>query len=349
MQIIPDTPGTYILILKVLSSRTVKAGMLGKVNLAPGFFAYVGSALGVGGLRARTRRHIISDKKPCWHIDYIRPYAFINEIWFCSVKKRLEHTAAMVIQSLPETVIAADNFGSSDCRCSSHLFRFDGKPSFKKFRKAFKVQSGEERWEFAMPATRPRILVSKCLAGHNCRYNGETIKYDMVDRLGIIADLIEVCPEMEIGLSVPRRPVNIIISEGQKKLIQSDTGEDLTGSMAEFSSHFIHSNAPVSGFIMKGRSPSCGIGNTPVYGPDISYGSGFFASAFMGKYPDTPAANIEDLQGRKVLEDFLAAVLNESSKMRNAGLGVSNDPLVQIWNRENSSLMGRYLLVVPSD
>ncbi len=349
MYIIPDASGTYVLILRALSSGTVMAGSSGGVNLVTGYLAYAGSALGRGGLRARVRRHIISDKKQFWHVDYIRPYTLIDEIWFFPGREKLEHLAASALQSLPSAFVAAENFGSSDCRCESHLFRFNGKPAFNAFRDALGNKAGACKWNCAKPAGRPVIVVSKCLAGYNCRYNGETLESDIVDRLRLFADLIEVCPEMEIGLPVPRRPVNIVISEGKKKLIQSETGEDLTGSMIEFSSYFINRTAPVSGFIMKGRSPSCGIGNTPVHGSEGTYRSGLFASAFRERCPETPAANIEGLKSHDDLSKFLEEVQLESGKLRNAGRSFSADSLFHIWIRENTDLMARYLLEGPSD
>jgi len=349
MLIIPDNPGTYILILRTLVSGKVKAGRLGEVMLVPGFLAYAGSALGGGGLRARIRRHMAACKKPNWHIDYIRPYTLIDEIWFCTVREKMEHQAASAIQSLPEASVAADRFGSSDCGCRSHLFRFERKPSLNSFRNAFRERAGASQWESSAITARPRLLISKCLTGYNCRYNGEPLTCRIMNRLSSTADLIEVCPEMEIGLPVPRRPVNIVISDRRKKLIQDETDEDLTARMVEFSSHFIDSTVSVSGLIMKGRSPSCGIGNTPVHGKDVAGGSGFFASAFMERRPDTPAANIEDLQDPDFLRKFLAAVLSRSARMRDNLSGFSADPLVELWIRGDSASMARYLLGSHSD
>ena len=349
MLTIPDNPGTYILILRALASGRVRAGRLGEVRLVPGYLAYAGSALGGGGLRARIRRHMAADKKPNWHIDYIRPYTLLDEIWFCPVRKKLEHQAASAIQSLPEASVAADRFGSSDCGCRSHLFRFERKPSLDSFMDAFRELAGSSQWESSAIPGRPRLLISKCLTGYNCRYNGEPLTSGIINRLSSTADLIEVCPEMEIELPVPRRPVNIVISEGRKKLIQEETYEDLTARMVEFSSRFIDSAEPVSGLIMKGRSPSCGIGNTPVHGIEVAEVSGFFASAFMERYPDTPAANIEDLQGPDFLRRFLAAALSRSARMREGFPGFSEDPLVELWIRGNSASMARYLLGSHSD
>ena len=128
-------PGTYILVLKCNSVSTKKIGRLGKLHLSQGYYLYVGSAHGPGGLYSRVKRHLkISHKKKHWHIDYIRSKMKVIEIWFSYKKEKLEHDWAMELNRLPFSTIPLMGFGSSDCKCQSHLFYFKQKRLFKNVR-----------------------------------------------------------------------------------------------------------------------------------------------------------------------------------------------------------------------
>lgn len=68
---LPEDKGTYVLVLQVRGLRRMEVGRLGTFDIRPGFYAYVGSAHGAGGLRARIAHHIESIAAPHWHIDYL--------------------------------------------------------------------------------------------------------------------------------------------------------------------------------------------------------------------------------------------------------------------------------------
>jgi len=116
----PD-PGTYALILQSNSTETIKVGRLGKLFLRPGFYVYVGSAFGPGGVQARVSRHLRTDKRKHWHIDYLREYTTPLEAWVSYEAKDLEHEWAKTFLNLTE-MTPFQGFGCSDCRCFSHLF-----------------------------------------------------------------------------------------------------------------------------------------------------------------------------------------------------------------------------------
>ncbi len=83
--------GTYILIFCLLRHRFLKIGRLGEFNLTPGFYTYVGSAFGTGGLAARINHHVQSTAKPRWHVDYLRGLMKIEEVWLSNGKSKHEH------------------------------------------------------------------------------------------------------------------------------------------------------------------------------------------------------------------------------------------------------------------
>ena len=112
---------------------------------------------------------------------------------------------------------------------------------------------------------RPRLCVSKCLGFAACRWNGAAIQDDFVKSLKNYVDFVTVCPEVEIGLGVPRDPIRIVGKPESLRLVQPATGRDVSGKMKAFAKKFLMSLDKVDGFIMKDRSPSCGLGNVKVY------------------------------------------------------------------------------------
>jgi Uri superfamily endonuclease len=121
---IQPIPGTYALILQAAREQTIAAGRLGELQVRPGFYAYIGSAFGPGGLRARISRHLRQTSVQHWHIDYLKQAAIIQEAWFSYDPVRKEHAWAQAFQILPDAAIPLLGFGSSDCRCAAHLFYF---------------------------------------------------------------------------------------------------------------------------------------------------------------------------------------------------------------------------------
>jgi Uri superfamily endonuclease len=132
---IPSSPGTYALILFCPRTRRIKVGKLGVFDVRPGWYAYVGSAFGPGGLKARSRHHRRRTARPHWHIDYLRAVASLRAIWFTSDAVPREHQWAEMVGALPEASTPIPRFGSSECTCPSHLFRLPGRPSFPGFRR----------------------------------------------------------------------------------------------------------------------------------------------------------------------------------------------------------------------
>ena len=120
--------GTYLLLLHFIKPRHVTVGRLGRHRFAPGWYAYVGSAFGPGGLRARLGHHFRRSAAPRWHIDYLTRVISPAEAWVTVDPKRWEHPFAQRLHRSPESSTPVPGFGASDCRCRSHLFHFAGKP-----------------------------------------------------------------------------------------------------------------------------------------------------------------------------------------------------------------------------
>lgn len=133
---LPDCPGTYLLCLESRVDREIAVGRLGHLHLTPGFYLYVGSALGPGGLRTRVGRHARRHKTKRWHIDYLRTHVSLREVWYSCGEERREGAWSHHLAELPGAVAPWPGFGASDCPGEEHLFRFDRIPRFEAFAEA---------------------------------------------------------------------------------------------------------------------------------------------------------------------------------------------------------------------
>ena len=109
--------GSYVLLIQLPEEQTITIGSLKAIYFPRGYYAYVGSAM--GGFKSRLNRHLKSNKKPHWHIDYLLQKASITEIILSETKDRAE---CAIAQALSHQFDSVPGFGCSDCKCHSHLF-----------------------------------------------------------------------------------------------------------------------------------------------------------------------------------------------------------------------------------
>jgi len=98
----------------------------------PGYYIYVGSAFGPGGVRARVSRHLQREKAKRWHLDFLRESVTFREVWYSHAPEHLEHVWARIFQDMAG-VLPVEGFGCTDCKCRSHLFRTQGRPDLEAF------------------------------------------------------------------------------------------------------------------------------------------------------------------------------------------------------------------------
>ena len=101
---------------------------MGTLTVEPGFYVYVGSALGPGGIAARVTRHLREEKSLRWHIDFLRAVTSVTEVWYAVGGEKRECQWAEAISRTRHVTRPMDGFGSSDCDCPSHLFLFRHRP-----------------------------------------------------------------------------------------------------------------------------------------------------------------------------------------------------------------------------
>ena len=112
--------GTYILLIKLAKTQKIQPGKLPEAKYKKGIYLYVGRAR--KGLRARIRRHVRSQKKIFWHVDYLLQKAMIEAIWIRENFFNECLTASKIQDFRPAAATPLEGFGSSDCCCPSHLF-----------------------------------------------------------------------------------------------------------------------------------------------------------------------------------------------------------------------------------
>lgn len=187
--------------------------------------------------------------------------------------------------------------------------------------------------------------MSKCIEFAKCRYDGSMIPSDFVKALEPHVDFIPVCAEMEIGLGVPRDSIRIVSINGEHRLVQPATGLDVTDKMGDFSSSFLASLQKVDGFILKYRSPSCGIKDIKVYSGSakstaVSKTAGFFGGAVVKSFPDLAIEDEGRLRNFNIREHFLTKLYALASfrEMQNHG---SVSDLIQ-FHTENKLLLAAH-------
>jgi uncharacterized protein YbgA (DUF1722 family)/uncharacterized protein YbbK (DUF523 family) len=158
---------------------------------------------------------------------------------------------------------------------------------------------------------RIRIGISSCLLGEQVRYDGGH-KCDpyIQGTLGRYVELVPVCPEVGIGLGVPRAPIRLVGRPGVARAVgREDPTLDVTAKLAAYGRRMARKLDDVSGYVFKHRSPSCGLERVPVYdGARVRAGRGIYADAFLALHPCLPAEEEGRLGDPDLRDNFLERV-----------------------------------------
>lgn len=155
----------------------------------------------------------------------------------------------------------------------------------------------------------PIVAVSACLLGQKVRYDGEH-KYTrlIAEELNKYCQLIPVCPEVEIGLGVPREKIQLTqVGSTIKVLTLNKAKEDVSAALISFAKQFVTQNS-FSGLVLQDKSPSCGVNNTKLYseaGQQIGLSSGLFAATVMSLLPHIVIVQESQLQNKNEIKNFL--------------------------------------------
>jgi uncharacterized protein YbgA (DUF1722 family)/uncharacterized protein YbbK (DUF523 family) len=160
--------------------------------------------------------------------------------------------------------------------------------------------------------------MSKCLELDACRYNGQLIRAPFVLKLMPFVELAPICPEVEIGLGIPRPPIRLVQRGTSLQLYQPDTERDVTREMFDFNDRFLGGLGDADGFILKSRSPSCGIKDTKVYGgaegkQPSGKGAGMFGGAVLERFPRAAVEDEGRLTNYRLRHHFLTKLFARAS------------------------------------
>lgn len=114
-----------MVVLKCTQAKTIQIGKLASLQIKHGYYVYVGSAMGPGGVLARLRHHSKISKRPHWHLDYLRGETEFDAAYALYSSERKECEWVEIMAKNEQASKPLQGFGSSDCRCVTHLFYFD--------------------------------------------------------------------------------------------------------------------------------------------------------------------------------------------------------------------------------
>lgn len=176
---------------------------------------------------------------------------------------------------------------------------------------------------------KPRVGLSACLAGEAVRYDGTDKRHALImDELSACLSFQTLCPEVAIGLGVPRPTIQVIRrQQGLRIEGVNNPMLDVTEALSNLGQQTL---ADLDGFIFKARSPSCGVGNTPImdaHGQVVAYGDGGFSASFQQRWPHVPVISEASFDRLDQLDAFLTAVYaHQQQRIRDSLLKGGNAP-----------------------
>lgn len=161
---------------------------------------------------------------------------------------------------------------------------------------------------------RIRVGISSCLLGEEVRYDGQHKRDPYITgTLSRLFELVPLCPEMAIGLGVPREPIRLVAEKGKPARVVEvrNPDRDVTDDLQAYGRRMARELSDIHGYILKQGSPSCGMERVRVHAPDgspLATASGAYAEALMAERPDLPVEEEGRLGDPWLRESFLERV-----------------------------------------
>ncbi len=131
-----------------------------------------------------------------------------------------------------------------------------------------------------------KVAISACLWGEVCRYDGACKENVHVKQKFRGCEVVLFCPEAPV-LGTPRERISLVLKEGQYRTIGDESGRDVTALLQQQTQQLIEVHPDLDAIVLKSKSPSCGIGTTPIVNSDrsvLSYGNGIAAAMLLSHY-----------------------------------------------------------------
>jgi len=199
--------------------------------------------------------------------------------------------------------------------------------------------------------SKPHLVISRCFL-KPVRYNGGIINDLFINKLLSFVKYRDVCPEVDIGLGVPRPRVTILKINGEYRLVQPETGRDLTEVMNEYATKTINTLEKADGFVLKAKSPSCGVGSAKFNkaGPSPGKTDGLFATHILKAFPHLPVEDEGRLRDYEIRRHFLIRIysftelkelIDAPSPLKLIEFHTRYKYLLMTYNQKNLRLMGK--------
>lgn len=194
-----------------------------------------------------------------------------------------------------------------------------------------------------LPVEKPRIGVSACLMGERVRYDGEHKRDAFISNiLDAAFELVAVCPEVAIGMGVPRPPIRLVGDAARPRAVGiEDPGLDVTAALTAYGRRMALELDDIDGYIFKARSPSCGTARVKVFaeGRARGQGAGLYAREIMVRQTLLPVTEEEQLGDVAARDNFLERVFAHRRWRLLLASGFTPDKLVAFHSRHKLSLM----------
>lgn len=159
-----------------------------------------------------------------------------------------------------------------------------------------------------------RIGISSCLLGLEVRYDGRHKRDDfLVETLGRWVEWVSVCPEVELGMGIPREPVRLVRSGGELRMVGTESGVDHSRAMHRYAARRVSELAKLDlcGYVLKKGSPSCGMAGVKVHPARkgvTATGRGLYSDALTRALPHLPVEEEARLADRRLREHFIERI-----------------------------------------
>ncbi|MDE1165050.1 MAG: DUF523 and DUF1722 domain-containing protein [Pseudomonas sp.] len=192
---------------------------------------------------------------------------------------------------------------------------------------------------------KPKIAISACLMGVEVRFNGGHKESRLCSHaLAEHFDFIPVCPEVAIGMGIPREPIRLVGDPARPQAVGSVNPDlNVTQLLADYGRSMATQLDDISGYIFMHKSPSCGLERVKVYrdngAPQKDGGRGIYAQAFCAQYPDLPVEEDGRLCDAVLRENFLVRVYAYSDYQALCAQGLTRRGLMEFHSRYKYQLM----------
>lgn len=198
----------------------------------------------------------------------------------------------------------------------------------------------------SLPAgNKPKLGISACLMGVEVRFNGGHKESHLCTRaLNEYFDFIPLCPEVAIGMGVPREPIRLVGDPDRPEAVGTVNGAlNVTRQLAEYGAHMATEVGDICGYIFMQKSPSCGLERVKVYrengAPVVGGGRGIYARAFCERHPDLPVEEDGRLNDAVLRENFVTRVFAYAAWQDLLKAGVTRRALTEFHSRYKYQLM----------